>query len=89
MYVSFLTPSSSTIASHLNAEPPAKLANRVAAPPDPRRISLMAEMDRINRHYGRGTLRTGAEELTKGWRMLQDKHSPRYTTDWRELLVIR
>ncbi|WP_353962019.1 DUF4113 domain-containing protein [Crenobacter oryzisoli] len=29
-------------------------------------------MDRINRHYGRGTLRTGAEELTEDWRMRQD-----------------
>ncbi|MDN0084660.1 Y-family DNA polymerase [Crenobacter sp. SG2305] len=60
-----------------------------AAPPDPRRTSLMAAMDRINRHYGRGTLRTGAEKLTEDWRMRQDKRSPRYTTDWRELLVVR
>ncbi|MDN0075103.1 DUF4113 domain-containing protein [Crenobacter sp. SG2303] len=46
-------------------------------------------MDRINRHYGRGTLRTGAEELTADWQMRQDQRSPRYATDWRELLVIR
>jgi len=55
----------------------------------PRRAKLMAAMDQINRTWGRGTVRSGAEELTEDWRMRQDKRSPRYTTDWRELLTVK
>jgi DNA polymerase V len=59
-----------------------------AAPPDPRRARLMAVMDKINRDWGRGTLRTAAEQLTADWHMRQDLRSNRYTTNWKELLTV-
>ncbi|VEB43016.1 DNA polymerase V subunit UmuC [Chromobacterium violaceum] len=59
-----------------------------AAPPDPRRERLMATMDKINRDWGRGTLRTAAEQLTADWHMRQDLRSSCYTTRLDELLTV-
>ncbi|WP_420361558.1 DUF4113 domain-containing protein [Chromobacterium haemolyticum] len=59
-----------------------------AAPPDPRRARLMATMDKINRDWGRGTLRTAAEQLTADWHMRQDLRSPCYSTRIDQLLSV-
>lgn len=59
-----------------------------AAPPDPRRARLMAAMDKINRDWGRGTLRTAAEQLTADWHMRQDLRSPCYSTRIDQLLSV-
>ncbi|KMN49749.1 DNA polymerase [Chromobacterium violaceum] len=59
-----------------------------AAPPDPRRERLMATMDKINRDWGRGTLRTAAEQLTADWHMRQDLRSPCYSTRIDQLLSV-
>lgn len=56
--------------------------------PDPRRAAAMATMDRINREFGRGTLRLGSEDLQRGWAMRQEKRSPRWTTSWEELPTV-
>ncbi len=58
------------------------------------RIDVDRIVDEINRRLGdpknpvitrasQGTLRSG-----KGWRMKAERHSPHYTTDWRELPVV-
>jgi len=55
---------------------------------DARREELMTAMDNVNRRYGRGMLRFGAEGPPQGradWRMRQKRRSPRMTTDWNEL----
>jgi len=55
---------------------------------DTRREELMAALDGVNRRYGRGTLRFGAEGPLQGqadWHMRQERRSPRMTTDWKEL----
>jgi DNA polymerase V len=55
---------------------------------DARREELMAAMDSVNRRFGRGSLRFGAEGPAQGqadWRMRQERRSPRMTTDWNEL----
>ncbi|MDC7712396.1 Y-family DNA polymerase [Vogesella indigofera] len=57
--------------------------------PDPRRTALMSTMDRINREYGRGTLRLGSEGIRKDWAMRQEKRSPCWTTRWDELIRVR
>jgi len=57
--------------------------------PDPRRAALMSTMDRINREYGRGTLRLGSEGIRKDWAMRQEKRSPCWTTRWDELIRVR
>lgn len=53
--------------------------------PDPRRTRLMTAVDRINHAYGRGTIRSGAEGMSRDWHMRQGHRSPRYTTVWTEL----
>lgn len=54
---------------------------------DPRRQALMQMMDRANRLYGSGTLRSAAEGLGDNWRMRTEGRSPRFTTCWVELPV--
>ena len=59
---------------------------------DTRREELMAVLDTVNRRFGRGALRFGAEGPPEGqadWHMRQDRRSPRMTTDWNELLKAR
>ena len=46
---------------------------------------LMVAMDAVNSVWGRGTLRTGAAGMSKGWAMRSEIRSPRYTTSWDEL----
>lgn len=57
--------------------------------PDPKRAAVMAVMDKVNREYGRGTLRLASEGVQQGWAMRQERRSPRWTTCWDELPVVR
>lgn len=50
---------------------------------------LMTAMDAINREFGRGTIRSGASGVAKRWAMRAENRSPRYTTRWDELPVVR
>ena len=50
--------------------------------------SLMNVMDRINEDYGPDTLFIGAEGVAKAWKMRCGLRSPRYTTQWDELLKV-
>ena len=53
--------------------------------------ALMRVMDRVNAHWGRGTLRLAAEGVpaSNGWRMRRGMLSPCYTTRWEDLPVVR
>lgn len=50
---------------------------------------LMTALDRINGLMGAGTLRYAAEGFAQPWRTKFEKRSPRYTTRWSELPVVR
>ena len=50
---------------------------------------LMAAMDAINTKWGSGTIRYAAVGLRPGWLMRCSRRSPRYTTRWEELAVVR
>ena len=50
---------------------------------------LMAAMDAINREFGRDTLRSGVTGVAQRWAMRAGNRSPRYTTRWDELPVVR
>ncbi len=50
---------------------------------------LMMALDAVNSVWGRGTLRTGAAGMSKGWAMRSENRSPRYTTSWDELPMAR
>jgi DNA polymerase V len=45
-------------------------------------------MDEINTEHGRGTLRL-AEGLNQRWQTRADKCSPRFTTQWGELPIVK
>jgi len=54
------------------------------------RKALMAAMDRVNAVHGRGTLVLASSGFgAKPWHMRQTRRSPRYTTRWAELPVVR
>ena len=51
---------------------------------------LMEALDAVNRKFGSGALRLGAEGNPDApWRMRQNERSHRWTTDWTELAVAR
>ena len=50
---------------------------------------LMQLLDRINQRYGKHTLALANEGIQPKWAMKRDHLSPRYTTRWNELPVIR
>jgi DNA polymerase V len=58
---------------------------------NPAADKLMQVMDQINQKMGRGTLKIAAEGLTgqTDWQMRRDYCSPRYTTRWQELPIVR
>ncbi len=57
--------------------------------PDPKTDALMATIDQINRRYGRHTIRYGAMGLQQPWAMRCNRQTPRYTTEWDELLTVK
>jgi DNA polymerase V len=50
---------------------------------------LMAAIDTINAAWGSGTIRYAAVGLRPAWMMRCARRSPRYTTRWEELAVVR
>lgn len=49
---------------------------------------LMQVLDTVNKTHGKGTLIVAAQG-TEPFRMNREHLSPRYTTDWKELLVVK
>jgi DNA polymerase V len=49
---------------------------------------LMELVDRINKDHGPDTLFFGAQGVTREWKMRCGSRSPRYTTQWDELLMV-
>lgn len=63
---------------------------------EPDRPALMQAMDALNRRFGRGAVRIGStttaadgDSGTATWAVRQDRRTPRYTTRWDEVLVVR
>ncbi|MFL6229139.1 MAG: Y-family DNA polymerase [Pyrinomonadaceae bacterium] len=49
---------------------------------------LMRTLDEVNARMGAETLRYAAAGLRRDWRMLCERRSPSYTTNWDELLLV-
>jgi DNA polymerase V len=49
---------------------------------------VMETVDRINNRFGRETIKYGIAGLSQRWKTRFEKRSPRYTTQWNELLTI-
>ena len=54
-----------------------------------RSARVMRALDSVNSMWGRGTLRTAASGVTQRRAMRSENRSPRYTTHWRELPIVR
>ena len=50
---------------------------------------LMTVMDQINAQWGRGTLHSAAEGISKDWAMKRERMSSQWTTSWDELPTAR
>ena len=63
--------------------------------PDRDRPALMSAMDGLNKRFGRDAVRIGSATLASQgadvriWATRQDLRSPRYTTRWQEMPVVR
>ena len=55
----------------------------------PRAARLMATMDNINKIYGMNTATFAGAGIEQPWRMQSAQKSPRYTTAWNELAIVR
>ena len=50
----------------------------------------MHVFDKINRKYGKSTLFSGlVGTRVKEWELVKEDRSPRYTTQWKELLKLK
>jgi DNA polymerase V len=50
---------------------------------------LMSVIDALNKRYGSGTIRFASEGMRQEWKMRSDMRSPRYTTNWNELPIVK
>lgn len=57
--------------------------------PTDQRRRIMDAIDTINSAWGRGTIASAAAGTARPWRMKQEHRSPRYTTCWEDLVVVR
>lgn len=46
-------------------------------------------LDAVNERYGKRTLHYAAEDLSEAWQPRQKLRSPRYTTEWSEIPIIK
>lgn len=56
---------------------------------DEKSEQLAATMDKINHRFGKGTIFNLAEGIKKPWAMKREHLSPRYTTKWDQLLLVK
>jgi len=56
---------------------------------DPRKYEVMKSIDDINRKYGRNTLNCMSKRKTSSWQMKRERLSPLYTTNWKDLPLIK
>ncbi len=61
----------------------------VSESPRRRGERLMKTLDRINTEFGSDTLSYASSGLRKGWRTVRGHQSPRFTTNWRELPLVK
>ncbi|WP_419902169.1 translesion error-prone DNA polymerase V subunit UmuC [Kiloniella sp.] len=51
--------------------------------------TLMAVLDKLNKAHGRDTVRFAASGVNEDWKMRRQMVSPKYTTRWSDLRVVR
>nr|MDK2851339.1 polymerase [Candidatus Cloacimonadota bacterium] len=56
---------------------------------DDKRVELMRAVDRLNRRYGRNTVKIASSGISGDWQMKRAKLSPRYTTCWEDIPKVK
>jgi DNA polymerase V len=54
----------------------------------PKNNAVSILMDKLNHHYGTGTIRLASEGFRKRWAMKRENVSPNYTTNWGDILKV-
>jgi DNA polymerase V len=49
----------------------------------------MATIDAINQRFGKETLRIAASGIKPQWTIKSEMRSPRYTSNWQELPIVK
>lgn len=52
-------------------------------------LALMNVIDSINKRYGKETIRLAVTGIKPKWVMRRERRSPRYTTNWQELPIVK
>jgi DNA polymerase V len=58
------------------------------APDDPKSLARMKAVDALNQRFGRDTISFAVSGRQRGWKLRSEFISPRYTTNWTELLSV-
>ncbi len=56
---------------------------------NPKHMKLMQVMDAFHKKTGERKIRLGNQDLQRTWKMKQDHLSPKYTTDFKEILEVK
>ncbi|WP_306349677.1 Y-family DNA polymerase [Flavobacterium sp. '19STA2R22 D10 B1'] len=56
---------------------------------NPKHLALMKTIDALHHKIGKTKIKLGSQDLQHTWKMRQDKLSPKYTTDFTEILEIQ
>jgi DNA polymerase V len=67
----------------------ADLFGQVDLAADQRSRARLQAVDALNQRYGRGMVHYAAEDLSQAWQPKKQLRSPRYTTSWDELPLVR
>lgn len=56
---------------------------------NPKHKPLMSVMDKLNYKYGDNKLKLGSQDLEKTWKMRQERLTPRYTTNIKDIIKVK
>lgn len=54
-----------------------------------RSARLMATMDKLNSELSKGTVQLGISKQGSAWKLRSERRTPRYNTQWNELMCVR
>lgn len=56
---------------------------------NPKHSPIMSIVDRLNRAYGNNKIKFGSQSLGRQWKMKQERLSPRYSTNIKEIIQVK
>ncbi len=56
---------------------------------NPKHQPLMSVIDKLNESYGKNKIKFGTQSLGRQWKMKQEKLSPSYTTNIKDVIIIK